>query len=97
MAMHAVSKTYIKPENNFLLKRNGLLRHFHPHTMFQFWAGLLKALKSSEQFLKCGDNPEKGCQERCRGAEVNLICTAMWKCNTECEYVQTIQNKLHNN
>ena len=31
-----------------------------------------EASESSEQFLKCGYNPEKGCQGRCTGEKVNL-------------------------
>lgn len=51
-----------------------------------FWTTLPPASKACHELIKCGCNPEKGCNKnRCKCIKSNLPCTSLCKCGGECD------------
>ena len=49
------------------------------------WTKSLPASLAIRDLIKCGCHPEKGCFGRCRCKRADLPCTALCKCNGDCE------------
>ncbi|XP_078492496.1 uncharacterized protein LOC144748319 [Ciona intestinalis] len=50
-----------------------------------FWTNLSEVSSTSRELIKCGCNPEKGCRGRCKCVQSELQCTALCKCNGDCD------------
>ena len=49
------------------------------------WTTLTELSKDCSLLIKCGCNPQKGCKSHCSCVKADLPCTAMCKCNGDCE------------
>ena len=49
------------------------------------WMTLPEVSKDCSLLVRCGCNPQKGCRSACKCIKSNLPCTALCKCNGDCE------------
>ena len=49
------------------------------------WTELTEASLAVRELIKCGCNPELGCQKRCKCVNAEFLCTELCKCNGDCE------------
>lgn len=56
------------------------------HVWEPVWTSLPEASKSCQLLIRCACNPVRGCRGHCKCKKNNLKCTALCKCDGDCDY-----------